>query len=157
MRQLFLILFLMVGLVSVVLAASSKTTLIRTVDGHNVKVLFSEVERAYLSVVKSRQKYAEKITLNDDGSVTFIDPRFRYGGKSLRFGYLGNAHPDTREDHIRSICTFLGFQESVTWDIAGAVFGEELAYLNEDGLLDHVTIPWDEAIQSITCRYLLEE
>lgn len=119
---------------------------LKTVDGDEVQVASTELERAYVSFrLAGRLKSNAAVShLNDDGSVSIMFPFIRVGGKEHRM-YAVNS------EELDSMCQFFGLKVGVDFkrerhmDSQGPV-----AYFKE-GRLDHLSGS-ESHMSEIICR-----
>lgn len=142
----------------ILLAASVSSTAfavevgLRDVNGNEVVITEAEVRRGmHLVNVANKNLRTDRVSridFNDDGSVTFVSPRYLYNGQLVPFV--------SEEINLRNLCRFLGLPRYVVHDAREAPDGMTGVMINADGGIHQVIAPRGSSYYgyflSITCR-----
>lgn len=90
-----------------VVASAEQAVNVVTVDGTVVKAYPSAVASAVDQIVQQTNTRYQKTYLNQDGTVTIVEPWYEIGGEKLPFAYWGTRSSPENE---AGICKLYGFK-----------------------------------------------
>lgn len=132
-------------------AVAQPSVKVETVDGQTVQVELAKLRKAYEEGIKANiGEGASGVFLNDDGSTTFMNPRFLHGGKRYPLGrnFSGTSDGDTWTS--RGFCVLKGFEEDLNHSIGQIKPSEMTVMLDVKGKARHLEV-YDEVFTQITC------